>query len=43
MWSGAAGVVWPPLLGGALIVVLIAVVARLTPSFRKYDALQPTP
>ena len=39
----AAGVAWPPLLGGALIVVLIAVVARLTPSFRNYDALHPTP
>ena len=39
----AAGVAWPPLLGGALIVVLIAVVARLTPSFRTYDALHPTP
>ncbi|WP_209561139.1 MFS transporter [Frigoribacterium sp. PvP032] len=39
----AAGVAWPPLLGGALIVVLIAVVARLTPAFRTYDALHPTP
>ena len=39
----AVGVVWPPLLGGAMIVVLVAVVARLTPSFRAYDAAAPTP
>lgn len=39
----ALGVMWPPLLGGALVVVLIGVVARLTPSFRRYDAEAPTP
>ena len=46
LWTGlvvAAGVAWPPLLGGALVVVLVLVVARLTPSFRRYDALAPTP
>ncbi|GAA4266742.1 MFS transporter [Frondihabitans peucedani] len=39
----AAGTVWPPLLGGALIVVLIGLLARLQPSFRRYDAANPTP
>jgi MFS family permease len=39
----AIGVFWPPLLGGALVVVLVGVVARLTPSFRRYDAEAPTP
>ena len=39
----AVGVFWPPLLGGALVVVLVGVVARLTPSFRRYDAEAPTP
>ncbi|MDY0890704.1 MFS transporter [Frigoribacterium sp. CFBP9030] len=39
----AVGVAWPPLLGGALVVVLLGVVARLTPSFRRYDATAPTP
>jgi len=46
LWTGlvvAAGVAWPPLLGGALVVVLVLVVARLTPSFRHYDAQAPTP
>lgn len=46
LWTGlvvAAGVAWPPLLGGALVVVLVLVVARLTPSFRHYDAEAPTP
>ena len=37
------GVAWPPLLGGALIVVLMVVAARLTPSFGRYDAAHPTP
>jgi len=46
LWTGlvvAAGIAWPPLLGGALVVVLVLVVARLTPSFRSYDAEAPTP
>ena len=46
LWTGlvvAAGIAWPPLFGGALVVVLVLVVARLTPSFRSYDAEAPTP
>ncbi|WP_239451757.1 MFS transporter [Frondihabitans sp. PAMC 28766] len=39
----AAGTVWPPLLGGALIIALVGLLARLQPSFRKYDRLNPTP
>ncbi|WP_423923631.1 MFS transporter [Frigoribacterium sp. 2-23] len=39
----AAGVMWPPLLGGALIIVLVGVIARLTPTFGTYDALHPIP
>ncbi|ROQ38210.1 transmembrane secretion effector [Frondihabitans sp. PhB188] len=38
-----AGTVWPPLLGGALIIALIGLLARVQPSFRRYDALEPTP
>lgn len=34
---------FPPLLGGILIVVLIAALLRLQPTFRHYDALAPTP
>jgi len=34
---------FPPLLGGVLIVVLIAVLSRLTTSWRDYDARNPTP
>jgi MFS family permease len=39
----AAGTVWPPLLGGALIIALVGLLARVQPSFRKYDARHPTP
>ncbi|BDZ50125.1 hypothetical protein GCM10025867_23660 [Frondihabitans sucicola] len=39
----AAGTIWPPLLGGALIIALVGLLARLQPSFRKYDALHPVP
>jgi hypothetical protein len=39
----AAGTVWPPLLGGALIIALVGLLARVQPGFRKYDALNPTP
>ncbi|NEM90381.1 MFS transporter [Galbitalea soli] len=36
--------VWfPPVLGGALIIALMAVLLRVAPSFRRYDALAPTP
>lgn len=38
-----AGTVWPPLLGGALIIALIGLLARVQPSFRRYDSLNPTP
>ena len=38
------GALWfPPLLGGLLIVVLVAVAVRVQRSFRRYDALAPTP
>nr|WP_223695242.1 MFS transporter [Leifsonia poae] len=38
------GALWfPPLLGGLLIVVLVATVVRVQRSFRRYDALDPTP
>ena len=33
---------FPPLLGGAAIVVLIAVVVKVQGTFRHYDALEPT-
>ena len=36
-------VFWPPLLGGLLVVALVALVARLTPAFGRYDAEAPTP
>jgi len=39
----ALGVMWPPLLGGVLVVVLVAVLARATPAFLRYDAQHPTP
>lgn len=39
-----AGALWaPPLLGGVLIVVLIATLLRAQSSFRGYDALKPQP
>ena len=34
---------FPPLLGGIVIVGLVAVLVRLTPRFRAYDALHPEP
>ena len=38
------GALWfPPLLGGLLIVVIVATVVRLQRGFRHYDALAPTP
>lgn len=38
------GALWfPPLLGGLLIVVLVATVVRVQRGFRRYDALAPTP
>jgi len=38
-----AGTVYPPLFGGAIIIVLIGIIARLQSSFRQYDAQNPTP
>ncbi len=38
------GVLWfPPLLGGLLIVALVSAIVRVQGSFRRYDALAPTP
>jgi len=38
------GALWfPPLLGGLLIIVLVATVVRVQGAFRRYDALDPTP
>lgn len=38
------GALWfPPLLGGVVIVVLVALAVRLTPRFRAYDAEHPVP
>lgn len=38
------GALWfPPLLGGLVIMVLVATVVRVQGAFRKYDALAPTP
>lgn len=34
---------FPPLLGGVVIIVLVAILVRLSPRFRAYDALEPTP
>ncbi|SFR40386.1 Predicted arabinose efflux permease, MFS family [Microbacterium azadirachtae] len=34
---------FPPLLGGLLVIALVAVLVRLTPRFRAYDALDPQP
>ncbi|WP_168625861.1 MFS transporter [Cryobacterium sp. BB307] len=42
--AAAAGALWfPPVLGGILIVSLVALLLRFQPSFRSYDALSPTP
>jgi MFS family permease len=39
-----AGALWaPPLLGGVIIIVLIATILRLQSSFRMYDGANPTP
>lgn len=39
-----AGAIWaPPLLGGAIIIVLIATILRVQTSFRHYDGANPTP
>ena len=38
------GALWfPPLLGGLLIVVLVATIVRVQRGVRRYDALEPTP
>ncbi|MDN4615674.1 MFS transporter [Leifsonia sp. F6_8S_P_1B] len=38
------GALWfPPLLGGLVIVVLVATIVRVQGAFRRYDALAPTP
>lgn len=34
---------FPPLLGGLLVIVLVAMIARLAPRFRAYDAENPAP
>lgn len=42
--AALAAVLWfPPVLGGLLIVVLVGLLLRLQPTFRHYDALDPTP
>lgn len=39
-----AGALWlPPLLGGAIIIVVIAIMLRVQSTFRHYDAAHPTP
>jgi MFS family permease len=37
----AAGIAYPPIIGGVLIIALVALLLRLVPSFRRYDALHP--
>ncbi|WP_193953469.1 MFS transporter [Microterricola pindariensis] len=39
----AVGLWFPPLLGGVLIIALIALIMRAQPSFRNYDARNPQP
>lgn len=40
----AFGALWlPPLFGGLVIVVLVATLVRMQSTFRRYDALEPTP
>jgi MFS family permease len=42
--AALGAVLWfPPVLGGILIVVLVALLLRFQPTFRHYDALDPTP
>jgi MFS family permease len=43
VFATAVALWFPPVLGGILIVALIAVLVRLQHSFRDYDARQPTP
>jgi len=47
LYAGALATVsalwFPPLLGGIAIVVLVAVLVRLSPRFRAYDAHEPSP
>lgn len=47
LYAGALATVtslwFPPLLGGLLVIGLAAVLARLSPRFRAYDALSPEP
>ncbi|GAB3403518.1 MFS transporter [Schumannella luteola] len=43
VFATAVALWFPPLLGGLIIIGLIAVLLRLQPSFRAYDARQPTP
>jgi MFS family permease len=47
LYSGALATVaalwFPPLLGGILIIVVVAVLVRRSPRFRAYDALHPEP
>jgi hypothetical protein len=37
----AAGFAYPPVIGGVLIIALVALLLRMVPSFRRYDALHP--
>ncbi|TFB79771.1 MFS transporter [Terrimesophilobacter mesophilus] len=42
--AALGAVLWfPPVLGGLLIIALAAVLLRFQPTFRHYDALEPTP
>jgi len=45
LYAGALATVtslwFPPLLGGFLVIGIVAVLARLSPRFRAYDALSP--
>lgn len=42
--AALGAVLWfPPVLGGLLIIALVALLLRLQPTFRHYDALDPTP
>lgn len=43
VFATAVALWFPPVLGGILIIALIAVLVRVQGSFRRYDARQPTP
>jgi hypothetical protein len=43
VFATAVALWFPPVLGGILIIALIAVLVRVQGSFRQYDARQPTP